>query len=109
MNEKKHHQEEFYQSIEKLIEESIEDSHREDAKLWQQIDVMKSGILSIQGRDFRQQCREYLREDRDISIEEFEILHDEYDTYKSLGGNHDGDLLFDMVHEKVTNLLTDAK
>ncbi len=111
IGEKKHQktkeQEEFYKSIETLIKESIEESRREDSKLQAQINVMKNGILSIQGRDFKAQCREYLREDRDISIEDFELLQEEYDTYKSLGGNHDGDLLFNMVREKVTNIFTD--
>lgn len=113
MGEKNHQktkeQKEFYSSIETLIKEGAEESRKGDQKLQEQINVMQGGILSIQGRNFKQECREFLREGRDISLDEFEILQEEYDTYKSLGGNHDGDLLFSMVREKVTNILTDAK
>lgn len=57
----------------------------------------------MQKRQFIQECREFLQPDRDITIEEFERLQEEHKVYNSLGGNHDGDDLFNMVKEKVTN------
>lgn len=124
MGEKQHQKTkehlELYESLKKLIEEGAEESRRliresaeesreGDRKLQEQINLVQGGILSIQSRSFKQECRELLREDRDITLEEFESLQEEYEIYKNLGGNHDGDLLFSMIREKVTNILTDVK
>lgn len=68
---------------------------------------MKGGILSIQRRTFKQECRELLREGHEITLAEFEALQEEHNIYHSLGGNHDGDALFEMVKTKASNNLTD--
>lgn len=106
-HQKTKEQEEFYQSMEDLVKEITEESRSEDKKLQEQINVMQGGILSIQGKNFKDECRELLRRSTDITLQEFELLQEEYYVYKSLGGNHDGDLLFNMVREKVTSILTD--
>lgn len=112
-NEQKHQkteeQKEFYNKIEKLILKGSEESRLGDEKLQQQINVMQGGILSLQGRTFKQECREFLRPEKDFTLEEFENLQDEYYVYKNLGGNHDGDTLFELVKKKATNILTDDK
>lgn len=108
-HQKTEEQKAFYKGLEDLIKESTEESRKGDEKLQEQINVMKGGILSIQGKNFKQECRELLRKERDITLAEFEALQEEHNVYKSLGGNHDGDILFDMVCKKATNLLTDDK
>lgn len=108
-HQKTEEQKAFYKGLEALIEKSTEESRKGDEKLQQQINVMQGGILSLQGRTFKQECREFLRPDREFTLEEFEALQDEYYVYKSLGGNHDGDTLFELVKKKATNILTDDK
>ncbi len=112
-NEQKHQktkeEKAFYDSIEALIIKGAEESRKGDEKLQSQINVMQGGILSIQGRSFKQECREFLRPDRQFSLEEFETLQEEYYIYKNLGGNHDGDVLFDLVKKKASNILIDDK
>lgn len=66
-----------------------------------------AGVLSIQGKIFKNECRSLLREGHEITLEEFESLQEDHKAYKALGGNHDGDTLFSMVEKKVTNSITD--
>lgn len=107
--EKTKEQDAFYTKIENLIKDNAKESRREDKKLQDQINVMQEGILSIQGRSFKQSCREMLEPEEEFTLEEFETLQDEYYVYKNLGGNHDGDVLFELVKKKATNILTDNK
>lgn len=66
----------------------------------QQIEVIKDGMLSIQGKTFKQDCRKLLAEDHKISLEEYENLTIDHDVYNKLGGNHEGDSLYDLVTTK---------
>lgn len=110
-NEKSHQktkeQKEFYSGLQDLIKTGTEESKKDKAELQEQINIVKDGVLSIQKKNFKQDCRELLREGHEITLDEFEALQDEHNTYKSLGGNHDGDTLYDMVAKKATNDLTD--
>lgn len=80
-----------------------------DEELQKQINVMQSGILSIQGKNFREDCRILLAPEKEFTLKEFENLQQEHAIYKALGGNHEGDTLFDLVTKKATNILTDEK
>lgn len=84
----------------------------EDKKLNQDIthlnenvDILKGGMLSLQGREFKQDCRELLKEDHVITLIEYETIVDEHKVYNSLGGNHRGDALFAAVQQKYNNSL----
>lgn len=66
----------------------------------QQVDILGSGILSIQGRQFREMCEDLLKQEY-ITVEEYEEFEEEYNVYKSLGGNHRGDSLHARVVAKV--------
>jgi chaperonin cofactor prefoldin len=61
----------------------------------------------MQEKIFKNQCRAYLEEGYKISLAEFEALDADHDTYNSLGGNHDGDALFEMVKQKVAKDLSE--
>lgn len=100
-------QEEFRDELKDVIREVGRESLLGDQKLQKQINVITNGVLSIQGKNFKQECRELLQDGREITLAEFESIQEEYDTYKSLGGNHDGDILFNMVLQKATHNLTD--
>lgn len=64
------------------------------------MEALNKGLLSIQGDKFRKQCRFLLRNDHNITVDEYEQCIADHDAYNSLGGNHSGDLLFDSVVEK---------
>lgn len=106
-HQKTKEQKEFYDGLKDTIRECSEESREGDKILQEQIDIIKGGILSIQRRSFKQECRELLKENHTVILEEFETLQDEHNIYHSLGGNHDGDTLFEMVEKKVSNTLTD--
>lgn len=82
------------------------ESQQGDIELQKQIDIIITGILNIQGKNFKQTCRELLQENKEITLAEFEAIQEDHNVYKSLGGNHDGDTLFDMVLKKATHNLT---
>lgn len=65
------------------------------------INVLKDGVLSIQGAHFRQQCKTLLQDETHfISIDEFEQLTFDHNIYNQLGGNHLGDALFATVEAR---------
>lgn len=73
--------------------------HKELDKIHSEVDTIESGILSIQGRQFREMCEDLLKQDY-ITIEEYEEFEEEYAVYKGLGGNHRGDSLHARVVAK---------
>lgn len=79
--------------------------HNEINELKDDFKIMKGGILSIQGRDFKADCRILLQRDHDITLNEYEAILEAHSVYKSLGGNHEGDALFSMVQAKYQNYL----
>ena len=93
-------------SIKKLddkITEFISESREEDKKMNEHFFRMKDDILTIEGAYFRSECRKLLQKEHIITQEEFNTITLEHDAYNSLGGNHEGDMLFEMVREKHRN------
>lgn len=70
--------------------------------------TMKTGILSLQGRIFKRECRQLLEPEHIITLQEYEAICAEHITYNSLGGNHQGDALFAMVEQKYKNILLET-
>lgn len=96
-----------HKNIIEMMDQRDESFKEEDRLIHQEIDelkddfkIMKGGILSIQGRDFKADCRVLLQPEHEITLNEYEALIEEHDVYKSLGGNHEGDALFGMVEQK---------
>lgn len=63
------------------------------------LDIIKKGLLAVQGHEFRNKCRRLLRQEL-IGLEEYEQLESDHLAYNALGGNHKGDSLFDQVKTK---------
>ena len=79
----------------------------EDTKINNRIDllfsdlaVMKEGILSLHRRRFVDDCRKLLNQDEDITQDDYERLKREHRTYNALGGNHEGDEMYNLFLEK---------
>lgn len=108
-NEKTHQktkeQKEFYQGLQDLITKSSQEAQQDKIELQEQINIVKNGVLSIQKKNFKENCKELLDENHEITLEEFEALQQDYHIYKNLGGNHEGDTFYKMVVTKATENL----
>lgn len=103
---------EVIKKLEGELEEEIKKSEEADDEMKEQIeglsyliDNLTQGVLSIQGKQFRDICLYLLDQDHYITIQEYEQFEEDYMAYKALGGNHRGDALHDRVVEKFTNQL----
>ena len=76
----------------KIIFDDLSNIHSE-------VNIIESGILSIQGKQFRDMCEDLLQQDH-ISVDEYQEFEEEYSVYKKLGGNHRGDALHERVVAK---------
>ena len=74
--------------------------HNELDEIHSEVDAIESGILSVQGKQFREMCEDLLKQDY-ITVERYEEFEEEYAVYKGLGGNHRGDSLHARVVAKV--------
>lgn len=112
-HQKTKEQKEFYAGLERLIQEGNDASQAADVKirkemsemketLSEEIGIVKDGVLSIHGENFKGLCKTLLNPNHTITPEEYSHCINEHDTYNGLGGNHDGDALFKLVVEKAT-------
>lgn len=86
----------------KVIRADIQD-------LKEEFGSVKSGMLTVQGRAFKDECHRLLEPDHIISLTEYENILSEHATYNALGGNHEGDALFAMVETKYKHNLTQTE
>lgn len=103
--EMKEQMENCHNNLIEVVKEYDEKSMRADEHMQREIDVMKDGLLSIDGRAFRADCRRLLEDQHIITLDEYEALVTEHKVYNNLGGNHEGDALFSMVEAKYKNSL----
>lgn len=94
--------------VDKALEAGREESKADDAVLEKEISAMKknitaltAGVLSMQGKEFINNCRKLLAEDHIITLDEWEELDIDHTAYNGLGGNHKGDHLFSLIKKKV--------
>lgn len=88
-------------------ENLLEEIAGEDSEIDERLDsaetqmaVMCTGLLSLQGKLYREFCEKLLEKNHEITIEEFEQEEEDYHAYKALGGNHRGDSLHQAVVQK---------
>lgn len=99
---------ECYNNLIEVVSESEKKARAEDEKIHKEIDIVRKGMLSIEGRAFISECRRLLEADHVITFDEYRKLQKEHTTYNDLGGNHDGDLLFEMVTTKYKKTVATA-
>ena len=97
----------YQRSMLKIIQQEEEKTAAEDEDIRAQIagiqnnlTTLTEGILSIQGRQFKEECRALLENDHEITLKEFEHITNEHRIYNALHGNHDGDDLYNLVEIK---------
>lgn len=91
----------------KVIREEEVASERADSQMEAQMKqiqtdlaILTEGMLSIQGKQFKDECRALLKEDHTITLQEYEGITNEHRIYNTLHGNHEGDSLFSLVKVK---------
>jgi len=89
-----------YNKLNTKISEFIDESREEDKKMNERVSGICNDILTIEGASFRAECRKLLKKEHIITQDEFNTITLEHDAYNNLGGNHEGDMLFEMVREK---------
>lgn len=65
------------------------------------------GMLSMQGKQFREECIRLLNPEHIITFDEYQQFEEDHTAYKGLGGNHTGDALYHRVVEKFTAQVND--
>ena len=97
----------YQRSILKIIQEDEDKAAAENRAIHAQIvnnqnnlTALTEGILSIQGRQFKEECRALLENDHEITLNEFEHITNEHRIYNALYGNHEGDNLYNLVEIK---------
>lgn len=99
--------EEFQHRIHAEFIESTEDvralaqeNKNEIKEMKQMMVALTQGVLSIHGREFKNQCWDLLEDDHEITLDEYEDISADHEAYNALGGNHEGDRLFSLVQKK---------
>lgn len=108
-HQKTEEQKKFYSDLEGVVERAATQSRMNETKLQEQIDVIREGVLSLQGEIFKEKCHKFLQPDYNFTLAEFEEVENEHMVYNKLGGNCNGDKLFSLVEKKAANILTDDK
>ena len=70
-------------------------------QLSNEVKDLRIGILSIQRKQFIDECKKLLEAGHSISLAEYEQIEEDHLAYKALGGNHNGDALHERVVDKV--------
>ena len=89
-----------YKNLNGLIEKQGEELKQVDKDITSKILGIQRDVLAIEGAYFRNECRKLLREDHVITNTEFNIITVQHTAYNNLGGNHEGDALYEMVKAK---------
>lgn len=99
-HQKTKEQKEFYDGLKDLIREGTEESRKADEAIREEIQTIKTGVLSVQRRTFINQCKELLKKEHEITTDEYLAIQEEHSIYHNLGGNHDGDEIYELVMAK---------
>ena len=115
MGEVKAYVNELRPMLEEIAKQSAEGDETLRAEmdtLAAEVQILKGGLLTIQGESFKAKCRR-LMEDMDsgkfISFKTYESLQHDHNAYNALGGNSDGDELYAIFVYRYENQKTENK
>lgn len=102
--------EEIVDELTEKINRVEQKSDENDRVIKEEIEILSNnvenltiGVLSLQGKQFRDECIQLLSPEHIITVDEYEQFEEDYVAYKGLGGNHMGDALHNRVVEKFNN------
>ena len=103
-------EEEIIEAINNPLKKEQEKTNKEIASTKEEIlkvhkstDILKTGLLNVQRKNFMEFCYLLLEPDHIITKEEYEDIEEDHEVYNALDGNHKGDELFRVVSEKYFN------
>lgn len=96
--------EDVVSKLEKSLANSIEILTEENKRQNDEIKVVRAGVLSLYSLSFKNYCHQLLEEEHELTIEEVENCSEEYGVYRSLGGNGQGTMLYELVLKKAEDL-----
>ena len=114
-HQKTEEQEVFYDGILKKIDERFEETNNRITALDNKVEknvqtsnaqqeILKEGLLSVQGNNFKRQCKALLEPTHKISETEWLQHQIDFEAYERLGGNDDGHDLHNAVAHKYYNM-----
>ena len=114
-HQKTEEQEAFYDGILKKIDERFEEINNRITALDNKVEknvqtsdaqqeILKEGLLSVQGNNFKRQCKALLEPTHKISETEWLQHQIDFEAYERLGGNDDGHDLHNAVAHKYYNM-----
>lgn len=97
---------EYGEKQEKILNELHEEIQTKHDFQEEEIKALKKGILSLQRPLFLSKCQKLLEPEHIITLEEYTDIDSDHEAYNALGGNHQGDQMFKLVHKKYSNQIT---
>lgn len=109
-HQKTEEQKAFYDGILDKIDERCDSLQKGIDSLTERMDkaeeknsILTEGLLSVQGANFKRQCKKLLEENHQITEAEWLQLEKDYEAYEKLGGNGAGHEMFDAIAHKYYN------
>lgn len=86
------------------VEQKINEVHKDVQASDAEQKILKEGLLSVQGSNFKRQCKALLEPTHKISETEWLQHQLDFEAYERLGGNDDGHDLHNAVAHKYYNM-----
>lgn len=113
--QKTEEQKAFYNGILEKIDERFEETNNRITALDNKVEknvqtsnaqqeILKEGLLSVQGNNFKRQCKALLEPTHKITETEWLQHQIDFEAYERLGGNDDGHDLHNAVAHKYYNM-----
>ena len=114
-HQKTEEQKAFYDGIIEKIDERFEETNNRITALDNKVEknvqssdaqqkILREGLLSVQGNNFKRQCKALLEPTHKISETEWLQHQIDFEAYERLGGNDDGHDLHNAVAHKYYNM-----
>lgn len=91
-------------ALDEKMEQQINEVHKEVQSSDAQQKILKEGLLSVQGNNFKRQCKALLEPTHKISETEWLQHQIDFEAYERLGGNDNGHDLHNAVAHKYYNM-----
>ena len=82
------------------LEKRMDAAHARNDIQDENMNILKSGVLSLQKEQFLRFGKKLLEPDHIITYEEYMTYTQQHIIYNKLGGNHEGDAQFKLVETK---------
>lgn len=95
---------ERFEALDNKVEQKINEVRKDVQASDAEQKILKEGLLSIQGNNFKRQCKALLESSHQISETEWLQHQIDFEAYERLGGNDDGHDLHNAVAHKYYNM-----